>query len=327
MLTRKVILFVLQLTISVSLLVYVFYRMDVKDVAERLQTVRLVWLIPAVALGPVCIFVAAWRWKILSLGLLDYWQTVRYTWIGVFFGSILPSVVGGDVAKGASLATKQSNMRDMRLPLSILADKIVGFWTLLLMFDLVASLLLVTQPALSADLRRALLVTSVATAAGLLAGLIVTSRHSTAILNNLSVRLPVHKLRQIIQKILAASVGLHGRTQSLIRAALLSGLLHAFTALLFWFAMRALAIPATLWFAAVFYALLSVLLALPVSISGIGVRDVFAASIFNSFGLDPASGVAFSWLLLALSTPNIAIGAGIQVLEIFWRRREELSQT
>jgi hypothetical protein len=84
--------------------------------------------------------------------------------------------------------------------------------------------------------------------------------------------------------------------------------------------MRSLGIPANLWFALAFYPLLSVLLALPVSISGVGVRDVFAAGMFTAFGLNAASGVAFSWLLLALSIPNAFVGGVIQLTEVFRRR-------
>jgi hypothetical protein len=66
-----------------------------------------------------------------------------------------------------------------------------------------------------------------------------------------------------------------------------------------------------------FYPLLSGLLALPVSISGVGLRDVFSAGMFTAFGLGAEPGVAFSWLLLAMAVPNALIGGAIQLGEFF----------
>jgi hypothetical protein len=121
-------------------------------------------------------------------------------------------------------------------------------------------------------------------------------------------------------RLLAAIGSFAGQGPILLKAAAISALIHGLNALGFWLTMHALAIPATPWFAAVFYALLSVLLALPISISGVGVRDVLAAGMFGAFSLNPEAGVAFSWLQLGLSLPVALIGGLIQVREVVRRR-------
>jgi len=100
-----------------------------------------------------------------------------------------------------------------------------------------------------------------------------------------------------------------------------SVLAHVLNAFGFWLAMHSLAVPATPLFAAVFYPMLSVLLALPVSISGVGVRDVFSAAMFAAFGLSPEAGVAFSWLQLGLSVPVALVGGLIQLWEVVARKK------
>jgi hypothetical protein len=99
-------LFLGKLCVSALLLWFVLTRISVADITSRLRTADVNCLIPAFGLAPVVIALSAWRWRLLSLGLIKFNDALSYTWIGLFFGSILPGVIGGDVAKGVSLAAK-----------------------------------------------------------------------------------------------------------------------------------------------------------------------------------------------------------------------------
>ncbi len=317
---RAPLLFAIKLVLSGLLLWYVLTKVDAHGIVARLHGVELRWVIPAMLMGPVVVVLSAARWRILSLGLLDLGETVRYTWVGLFFGSIMPGIIGGDVAKGVSLAAKESRARDARLPVSIVADKLVGFWVLLLQFNLVAVILLALQPQLLTGMRSALWITTGATIAGLVAAAALCHPRGAAWFSTTAHRLPAARLRDGAARGMAAVGFYQGRGNVLLQAALISFAIHLINAFALWMVLRSLAIPASFWFAAVFYPLLSVVLALPVSISGVGVRDVFAASMFTAFSLNPESGVAFSWLLLGLSIPNALIGGLVQLWEMFRRR-------
>jgi len=312
-------LFLAKLCVSALLLWFVLTRINPADIADRLRTADIRWLIPAFASAPIVIALSAWRWRVLSLGLIKFGDAVNYTWIGLFFGSILPGVVGGDVAKGVSLAAKNPNARDPRLPISILVDKLVGFWVLLLLFNVVALGLLASQPQLLEGARGAVVLTGFVTLAGLVGGIALCSQHGQRFFNRLVAMLPFPPVRALANRLMTALGSYIGRGPLLLKAALIGAVIHGLNALSFWLTMHALAIPATPWFAAVFYALLSVLLALPISISGVGVRDVLAAGMFTAFSLNPESGVAFSWLQLGLSLPVALIGGIIQLREVFRR--------
>jgi hypothetical protein len=161
--------------------------------------------------------------------------------------------------------------------------------------------------------------TGFVTLAGLLGGAALCSRRGQRFFHRLAAILPFAPVRALATRLVEAVGSYVGRGPLLLKAALIGALIHGLNALSFWLTMHALAIPATPWFAAVFYALLSVLLALPISISGVGVRDVLAAGMFTSFGLNPESGVAFSWLQLGLGLPVALIGGLIQLREVFRR--------
>jgi hypothetical protein len=318
--THAPLVFGVKLLFSCLLLGVVLRNLRFGDIVSRLRLADLHWLLPAMAIGPIAVVLSAWRWKGLSLGLLGFGEAVSYTWIGLFFGSIMPGLIGGDVAKGVSLAAKETRARDARLPVSIIVDKVVGFWSLLLIFSIVALFMLGHQPQLLGESRRILWLSCAATVAGLLAAIAICHPFGTACSATAVKRLPIEPLRNGAQRVLSALGSFSGRPKLLLKAASISIVLHGFNAVALWLVMRSLSIPASLLFAMVFYPLLSVLLALPVSVSGIGIRDVFAAGMFTAFGLKAEAGVAFSWLLLGLSIPNALVGGAIQLRELFRRR-------
>lgn len=311
--------FAVKLAFSALLLWLVLTKVDFTGIVARLRMADTRWLLPALLAGPAAVLLSAWRWRVLSLGLLGFGEGVRYTWIGLFFGSIVPGVVGGDVAKGVSLAAKTTRARDSRLPVSIVMDKLVGFWVLLLGFILVALVMLTLQPQLLAGMRGAFWAAGGVAAIGLAAAVTLCHPLGAAAFSAIAAQLPSATLRNAASRALTALGTYQGQGRVLLQAALISVVIHALNALSFWLVMHSLAIPASLWFAALFYPLLSGLLVLPVSVSGIGVRDVFAASMFTAFGLNPEAGVAFSWLLLGLGIPNALIGGCIQLWEMFHR--------
>jgi hypothetical protein len=300
---------------------FVLSEVQLSEIATRLRAADIRWLVPVFALAPIVIILSAWRWRVLSLGLIKFGDAVSYTWIGLFFGSILPGAIGGDVAKGVSLAANNPKTRDPRLPVSILVDKLVGFWVLLLLFNAVALGLLSSQPQLLAGARSAIRLTIILTLVGLLGGIALCSAWGQYYFSRLADLLPFTPVRALSKRLLGAVCSYGGQGTILFKAALIGVLIHGLNALSFWLTMHALAIPASPWYAAVFYSLLSVLLALPISISGVGVRDVFSASMFTVFGLGAESGVAFSWLLLTMNTPNVLLGGCIQFYELFARNK------
>src|SRR5438552_1949730 len=112
---------VAKLVLSVGLLVLVLTKVDVGSVLTILARADP-WLVALwYSLVPVTIALTAWRWEILAPGI-SFGTAVKYTWIGVFFGHVLPGSIAGDIAKGVSLALKDNAARS-GLATSIVAEK------------------------------------------------------------------------------------------------------------------------------------------------------------------------------------------------------------
>jgi uncharacterized membrane protein YbhN (UPF0104 family) len=94
-------------------------------------------------------------------------------------------------------------------------------------------------------------------------------------------------------------------------------MIHVVNIIATYLSFRALRVDAGLLFASVVYPVVSVMLLVPISISGIGVRDATLAVLFTLFGLSAASGVALSWLALLAMIPNVLIGGAIQLVEMY----------
>src|SRR5215471_4906821 len=134
-LKRKAIaVLIAKLLLSLALLVLVLVKVHPASVVDILSQADPFLVVLWLALVPVVVALSAWRWQVLAPSL-SYRTAVKYTWIGLFFGHILPGSIAGDIAKGVSLALKDSAGR-AGLAASIVADKVIGLVALLVLFDL-----------------------------------------------------------------------------------------------------------------------------------------------------------------------------------------------
>jgi uncharacterized protein (TIRG00374 family) len=265
------------------------------------------------ALVPVVVAFSAWRWKVLAPSL-SYRTAVKYTWIGLFFGHVLPGSIAGDIAKGVSLALKDSTGRS-GLAASIVAEKVIGLVALLVLFDLACAVVYTLYADASLEVRDLAAVALVLSLLGAFA---------TAIVTLVSVRsdflATVSRLRfagRVAEGIAAAAKFYRNRPSLVVKGFVISVVIHIMNIVAMYISFRALQVDAGLLFASVVYPVLSVMLLIPISVSGIGVRDATLALLFTLFGLSAASGVALSWLTLLAVIPNVAVGGVVQLAEMY----------
>jgi glycosyltransferase 2 family protein len=92
----------LKVAISLGLIVVVFWKIDFATVLEKSRQLSGARILSVVLMFCAQIYVAAWRWWLilrhhhLGIRLLT---TLRFSLIGAFFNQLLPSSIGGDVAR------------------------------------------------------------------------------------------------------------------------------------------------------------------------------------------------------------------------------------
>lgn len=310
---KAVVVLVAKLILSVGLLLLVLAKVDVNSVLQILSKADP-WLVAVwYSLVPVTIAMAAWRWEILAPGL-SYSMAVKYTWIGVFFGHVLPGSIAGDIAKGVSLALKDSAARS-GLAASIVAEKGIGLVALLLFFDIACAVVYILYGDASSQIRHLAALAMVLS----LVGVIGTVIAALLVLRSdlFLVREREGMLGRLADGIAAATKFYSNKPSLLVKALLISIVIHAVNIGATYLSFRALRFDAGLLFASVVYPVVSIMLLIPISISGIGIRDATLAVLFTLFGLSAAAGVALSWLALLAVIPNVAIGGAIQLMEMY----------
>jgi uncharacterized protein (TIRG00374 family) len=309
---RTAAVFIAKLLLSVGLLWLVLAKVQVGAIMDVLAKADPWLVVLWYTLFPVIMALTAWRWETLAPGV-NYRVALKYTWIGVFFGHLLPGSIAGDVAKGVSLALKDTSAR-AGLAASIVADKFIGLAALIVLFDFACAVTYFRFGAESPQVRPLAGIAMAITLAGM-----VGATFSFAMMrrNLFMERGRPGLLGRLIEGIGTAAQFYRNKPALLVRAFLISLAIHFMNIVATYLSFRALRVDGTLLQAAVIYPIVSVMLLIPISVSGIGVRDATLAVLFTLFGLPAASGVAIAWLNLLAVIPNVMIGGTIQLIEMY----------
>jgi uncharacterized protein (TIRG00374 family) len=118
---------VLKVVVSLSLIAYLFMRMDLNQLGDTLRTANYLYLLPAGVLYLGAMTNAAFKWYVLlrAQGIrVPFRAVLSYTYVGFFFNNFLPANVGGDVMRGYGLA--RYTERTAEAAISVIVDRIVG---------------------------------------------------------------------------------------------------------------------------------------------------------------------------------------------------------
>jgi uncharacterized protein (TIRG00374 family) len=117
----------LKIAVSLGLIAYLFYRMDLAQVGQALKSANYWLLLPAALLYLGAMSNAGLKWYILlrAQGIqVPFRAVLSYTYVGFFFNNFLPANVGGDVMRGYGLARYTEQAAEAAV--SVVVDRIVG---------------------------------------------------------------------------------------------------------------------------------------------------------------------------------------------------------
>jgi uncharacterized protein (TIRG00374 family) len=120
--------------VSVLLICWLLKKMDLPDLWPILGAVRADWLIAGFCAFLPVLFVVSWRWRML-LGVhgvyLRFWRIFELTMIGQFFSAFLLGTTGGDVIKIFYVARAVPE-RKAAVAFTVIVDRVIGLIALLL---------------------------------------------------------------------------------------------------------------------------------------------------------------------------------------------------
>jgi len=99
---KKILVIVLKILISGALIWYLFENIDIDGAQSRLKGCDLSLLFTAIALFLFQILLGGWRWHVVSNAIhapIDFMNSLRIFYIGMFFNQALPGGTGGDAMR------------------------------------------------------------------------------------------------------------------------------------------------------------------------------------------------------------------------------------
>jgi glycosyltransferase 2 family protein len=305
----------LRIAVTAGLLAFVISRVDLRDMWDHLRVLdpRLIALGYLLHLGMVAL--NAWRWQMLVQAQgtrVGLGRLLSYYFVGIFFNTFTPTSIGGDVTRVIDLS-RHTGRRSTALA-SIMVERIIGLFVLLpvSLFGLAAayshiqsgrSILLYLEALLVAVLLAAFALVRVDRARGLLA--------RVPVIGPLVTRPGVARRVANVQEALDVYGGRGALLWSVFVISVASRVVWILSCWVFGIALGVRA-PLASYFLVI--SLVEVARMVPISLSGLGIRETAVVALFGLFGVPAAAALALSILIYAPFLVNGLLGGGIYAL-------------
>jgi glycosyltransferase 2 family protein len=254
---------VLKTAISIGLIVIIFLKLDLASVWAKSRQLPLTLILAVVLLLVVQVCIAACRWWVIMhhqhLGIRLV-TTVRISFVGAFFNQLLPSSIGGDVARAWYVYRNGCN-KGLAV-IAVLSDRIYGML-------LLVCLAIVLFPVLVHF--------SVDNAVLVVLAVVILTASSALIAVFLLDRLPAWIKRWTVVRHLGslsqAQRAIAADRRACVPVLGLSLIVHVITILATLLLLAAVAPQPNLLFCAALVPTITLLATIPVSIAGWGVRE------------------------------------------------------
>src|SRR5262245_15758777 len=100
--TKRALLLIAKVAVSAGLMVFLFRRIPIESVAAALRHARPEGLAAAAALLLLSNVLGSYQWgRLLEVAgiRIPFWKTLAYYHVGLFFNNFLPANIGGDIAR------------------------------------------------------------------------------------------------------------------------------------------------------------------------------------------------------------------------------------
>ena len=321
---KKTIFLLVKLIVSLSLLGLLFYRFPISWEKLRAQgeSLNWGWVLFSLLMGALANLIGMGRWYLLlkTQGVpLSFSNVIGISWVSLFFSNFSIGIVGGDVARIFYLLKLYPNQKSQAV-FSILLDRILGFLGLcaIALFILPLSWRWLVAKREMQFLTIVLLFVLGLGVLGLVSLLIFRKKNFGffALLNRkqwgqkilMEIDRVIEACLQQKKKVLGACFGM-------------SAGVHVSLILCGYGLARAFSLPVPLFLMMCMMPMVNVAVVLPITISGLGLRETLILFLFQISHLDQEKALLFS---LSYWLTGLILAAGGGVFYIFYRCSDPL---
>ncbi len=309
---KKFISLVLRIAVSAVLLALLLSKANLHKITSELLALNPAWALAGLVVGIVTIWLSSWQWQILlrheriAIGMPTL---MGLYFVGLTFGQLLPSSVGGDVAKAAYVARLSG--RGVGAASATLMARVIGLMALFLTTLPVA----LAASLLAPDFGWSLALILLASAAGYLFTLAVLLFSPSLLARLVGTWLARSRIGRTVLEVADAIAVYRRRPDVFLSATLASLVFYAFSNLNFYVYGLALHMHSPFWFYWIAIPLTSLATMLPISLNGYGVRGASFVAVFAVMGEISAKALSLS-LAMEAQMLLFALLGGIFVLAL-----------
>lgn len=302
--------------VTTAIIVFLFARVDLTEMARRLAHANAALLLAALALYFVAITLGAVKWHALVRAqqmAVPLGDLLAYSLVGLFFGNLLPSNVGGDVVRAYGLV--RASGRAEAAAISVLVDRLMGL-TAFLGAAVVMSILAAVTLTRGVELEQIEITTVVVAALFLFACALLFSRRVSQRAKWIFNLAPLTRLQPIAQRIYHALQIYRRSYHALALNLALSVSIVVVTTLVWYTVGLALGVGVSLFYFFLFNPLIAFVLLIPISFNGLGPKEATVVFFFGLIGVPAELALTMS-LIFHLLIVLTSLPGGV----LWWRER------
>ncbi len=313
---KKSLTILLKVGVTLAIVLFLWTRVDLRAMGEHVARANVVILGIALALYFLAIGLSVLKWNILVRAQnihVSFSDLLVYYFVGLFFGNLLPSNIGGDVVRAYGLI--RASGRGEAAAISVLVDRLMGMVAFLGTAVVMAMLATLTL-ARGSELQQLEIATViVATVFVFAAALLFSRRFSQRIKRIFEVPL-LRPLRPMAQRIFEALQIYRHSYRALALNVIISLGIVIVTTCVWYTVARALGETVSLFYFLLFNPLIAFVLLIPISFNGLGPKEAVAVFFFGLVGMPGEVALSMS-LLFHLIVVMTSLPGGI----LWWRER------
>ncbi len=294
-----------KVAISASLLGLLLWKTDIGRLLTLFRSLEIPLFTAAVILYLIGQILSALRWQVLlqAEGIrLPFLRVLALYFEGMFFNLFLPTLIGGDVVRGYRVYTL-TEKREASLA-SILVERLTGFACMIViaLLALTVGFSTFSDPAVTA-----VLLATTALFVALIGSLI--SERLKAFLFRLASPLRFFSSEGFLQNLYEAVQRYTRHTRALVVAFLLSLIFQSLIVVIYYVIARAIHLTVPLLYFFLFIPVITILSMVPVSLSGLGVREGSAVLLFAKIGVNMTDALTLALLWFAVTVITSSLGS------------------
>lgn len=313
---KQTLLTLIKIGVTIAIIVFLFSRVDVNAMVYQIARANGVALVLALALYFLAISLSVFKWDIvvraqnIDVPLSDL---MMYYFVGLFFGNLLPSNVGGDVVRAYGLM--RASGRREAAAISVLVDRLMGLVAFLgaaVVMAILATLVL----ARGSELQQLEVATVVTATIFLFAAALLFSRRFSQRVKHIFDFSLLRPLRPMAQRVFEALQVYRHSYRALVLNVAISVCIVIVTTLVWYTVAYALGETVSLFYFFLFNPLIAFVLLIPISFNGLGPKEATAVFFFGLVGMSSEVALAMS-LMFHLIVVVSSLPGGV----LWWRER------